>query len=167
MQENEDENECRQLCTHGGGATQPPLGEPLNEEGHYRQDPHEQAEHLYNQYRDGLASVHQQQEKREQEIHEYYRRREQQWQNQQVVMNNLPMSGDPTNVWLTELPRVPPAQLLPRARDFQSALTDHEEDINLMGADPQLSMNVRVRTVQSKRLTRQVTYGDHCIADPC
>ncbi len=83
--ENEDQNEHCQLRTHGGGTVRSPLGEPLNEEGCYGQDLSEQAECLYNQYRDGLDSVRQQQEKREQEIHEYYRRREQQWQNHQVV----------------------------------------------------------------------------------
>ncbi len=79
-QENEDRNEHSQLRAHRGGTMQSPLGEPLNEEGHYRQDSHEQAERLYSQYRDGLDCVHQQQEKHKQEIHEYYQKREQQWQ---------------------------------------------------------------------------------------
>ncbi len=143
VQENEDENECSQPRTHGGGAAWPPLGEPVNEEARYLQYLHEQAERLYNQYRDGLAKVHQQQHKREQEIHEYYRKREQQWQRQTVV-NGLPMSGDLTNVQLAEMPRAPPAQPLPRARDFQSTQTDREEVTDLVGTDPQSSTNVRI-----------------------
>ncbi len=134
-EENEDEDECSHLCAHRGVATWPPLGEPLNEGGCYRQDPHEQVERLYSQYKDGLASVCQQQEKREQEIHEYYQRKEQQWQRQTGV-NGPPMSGDLTNVWLAEMPRAPPAQPPLRARDFQPAQTDCEEITDLMGIDP-------------------------------
>ncbi len=104
----------------------------------------EQAERLHNQYRDGLDSVCQRQEKRVQEIHKYYRKKEQQWQREQTVVNNPPMRGGLTNVWLRELPRAPAVQPSPRARDFQSARTDHEEDTGLMGADPQLSTNVRI-----------------------
>ncbi len=80
-EENEDEDKHSHFCTHGGGAAQPSLGDPLNEGGRYNeQDLHEQADRRYSEYRDGLMSIHQQQEKCKQEIHEYYQKREQQWQ---------------------------------------------------------------------------------------
>ncbi len=141
-EENGDENGH----AHGGGAVQPSLGDPSNEGGHYNeQDLHERAEHLYSEYRDGLMSVHQQQEKRKQEIHEYYQKREQQWQRWQTVANSLPMSGYPMSVQLEGLPRAPPAQSPPRARHFQLTLqTDHEEATDLIGADPWSSTNVRI-----------------------
>ncbi len=136
-EENEGEDKCSHLHAHRGGAVQPPLGKPLNEEGRYRQNPQEQVEHLYSQYRYGLATVCQQQEKREQVIHEYYRKREQQWQRQQTVVNGLPTSRDPTSVQLGELPRAPTAQPPPSVRDFQLMLqTDHEEVTDPLGTDP-------------------------------
>ncbi len=103
-----------------------------------------------------------------QEIREYYQKREQQWQKWKTVKNGLPMSRDPTSVRLVGLPRAPPAQPLLRVRDSQSTpQTDREEVTDLMGADPQSSTNVRIRTAQSERPARQVTYGDHRFADPC
>ncbi len=133
------------------------------EEGYYdEQDLHEQAECLHSEHRDELMSICQQQEKREQEIQQYYKRREQQWKELPPVRNDPPMSGDPSNVRLGGLLRVPPAQLLPRARYFQSTpQTENEEATDPMGADPRLSTMVRVQTTQSERPVKQVTYGHH------